>query len=398
MIKKAIITALSVALIFSISTDVYADGINYVNYKSVQAEAVTKDNAMNNVTAKSAFVYEMSTGTVISEKNSTEKLTASHFAKLMTLLCAEERIDSGKLKLRDKVTVSANANSKGAPQIWLDVGEQISVDELIKSITVGNANDACAALAEKIGGTEQGFVQLMNKKAKDLGMVNTVFKDSTGISKDTVTTAYDLALLSSEILKHNAFITYYTTWMINVRGNAVELVSTNRLIRTYKGITGLKSCGSNDTGTSLIATAKRGDMSLCVVLLGCMDEDKKFAEAKELLNYAFENYEIYHPEVEKKAIEKVKIKGGEKLKAKVKIGNYKNIVIPKGTYSQIVSEIKRKYIINAPAEIGSIIGKITYKDGDGKEILESKIVLDEKIDKNSLWFSYKRILLNLFKM
>lgn len=393
--KKSSIIVICCLVTWFNSISTLADGMPYINSQAVQAEIISDNSVMNDISAKSAILVEISTGTVIAEKNSTEKMSASHFAKLMTLLIAADKINADKLKLQDKVTVSANANSKGSPQIWLDIGEVITVDELLKSITIGNANDGCIALAEKIGGTEQDFVQLMNKKAESIGMHNTYFEDCTGISEKTVSTAYDLSLLSAEILKYNELIPYFTTWMDNVRNNGVELVSTNRLIRTYKGITGLKSCASKESGECVIATAKRGNMSLCSVILGSSNDNTKFSEAKNLMDFAFANYEIYEPEIDEKVLENVKVKGGEQLECEVKIINLTNIVIQKGSYSQITCQFDKKEIIEAPADENSAVGEIIFKIGEN-EILKGEIVVKDEIRRNSFLFSFKRILLNLF--
>lgn len=384
--------SLSVLIVSPIVTN--ADGV-LKSVQMTQADIISDNEIMEEITAKSAVVMEISTGTVIAEKDSESVMSMSHFAKLMTALLAEEKIENGKLKLDDKVTVSANANSKDAPQVWLDVGESITVDELLKSITVGNANDGCTALAEKVCNTESDFVKTANKKAESLGLKNTKFTDCTGANDDTVSTAFDLALLSGEIMKYDKFIPYYTTWMTNIRNDKVELVSTNRLMRTYKGITGLKSCYSKETGSSLVVTAKRDNMMLSVVLLGCSDEDTKFAEAKKLLNYAFENFEIYEPEIDEKAVEKMKIEGGECLETEVSIRKLENIVIPRGTYRQISCEFKRKESIKAPVLKNSKIGEIVFKNGE-TELIKGEIVIKNRVEKNSFRFSAKRILLNLF--
>lgn len=393
--QKYSLVLLSALVILTNPISVSADGEADIRSESVQADVMSDNSIMNEISAKAAILVETSTGTVIAEKNSDEKMCAGHLAKLMTLLIAEEKIDKGKLQTDENVTASVNANSKGAPQIWLDVGESISVDELIKSITIGNANDGCTALAEKISGTEQDFIKSMNKKARNIGMKNTYFSDCTGISEDTVSTAYDLSLLSAEVLKYERVIPYLTTWMTNVRNNTVELVSTNRLIRTYKGITGLKSCASKESGACLVATATRGNMSLCAVVLGCSDEDSKFSDAKALLNYGFENYGIYEPEIEKEAVEKIKVKGGEKLESEVKTDSLTNIVIPRGAYPQISCQFERENIVEAPAPKNTKIGKIVFKSGEDI-ILEGEIVLKDEVRKNSFLFSFKRILLKLF--
>lgn len=372
-----------------------ADGTDDYNVQAVQANVISDNSVMDDITADSAILLETSTGTIIAEKNANKKINPSHISKLLTVLIAQEQIDQGKLKLSDKVSVSVNANSKGAPQIWLDVGETISVEELIKSITIGNANDGCTALAEKIGGTEQDFVNMMNDKCKQLGMNSTHFSDCTGVNEDNVSTVYDLSLLASEILRYDELTPFFTTWMDNIRNGAVELVSTNRLIRTYKGITGLKSCASKESGESVVASAKRGNMEVCAVLIGSSNDDTKFSEAKKLMDFAFTEYEIYEPEVDKEAVKKIKVKGGELLEAEVKTDNLKNIVIPRGTYSQITSEFEREDIIQAPADKNSVIGKIIFKNGES-EILRGEIVVKDEIKKNTFIYSFKRILFNLF--
>lgn len=395
-LKKKLIGFGCILITLIMPINALADGTAEPQSQLAQADIISDNSVMNEVTARSAILIETSTGTVIAEKNSEEQISASHFAKLMTLLIAEEKINNGELDLQDKVTVSVNANSKGAPQVWLDVGETITVEELFKSITIGNANDGCTALAEKIGGTEEDFVALMNEKAKSLGMNNTDFNDCTGIGENTVSTAYDLSLLSAEILKYEDLIPYFTTWMTNIRNDAVELVSTNRLIRTYKGIIGLKSCASKASGECLITAAKRNNMTLCAVVLGSSNDDTKFSDAKALMDYAFTGYEIYEPEIDEKAVENIKVKGGEQLESEVKINNLTNIVIPRGTYSQITCEFKREEIIEAPAEKNCEVGEIVFQNGEN-EILKGKIVVKNEIKKNSFLFSFKRILLNLFK-
>ncbi|MDE6150337.1 MAG: D-alanyl-D-alanine carboxypeptidase [Ruminococcus sp.] len=395
-IKKAFIVFACSIITLIRPISVSADGTVHTRAQTAQATIISDNSVMNEVTAESAILVEISTGTVIAEKNSDEKVSASHLAKLMTILLAEEKINQGKLNFQDKATVSVNANSKGAPQIWLDVGETITVDELLKSITIGNANDGCTALAEKISGTEQEFVELMNKKAKSLGMNNTYFADCTGISEKTVSTAYDLALLSAEILKFDELTPYFTTWMTNIRNDAVELVSTNRLIRTYKGIKGVKSCASKESGECLIAAAQRSNMSLCAVVLKSNNDDSKFNDVKSLLDYAFANYEIYEPEIDEKALENIKVKGGEQLESEVMVKDLTNIVIPRGTYSQISCKYEREETIEAPASKNCAVGEIVFLNGEN-EILKGKIVVKDDIKQNSFLFSFKRILLNLFK-
>ena len=369
------------------------DGVNQ-NIQSAQSDAISNNSIMDNISAESAILVETTTGTVIAEKNSHEIMPISHLAKLMTALITAEKLESGKLAIDDIVTVSSNANSKGAPQIWLDVGEKITVEELLKSITIGNANDACTALAEKIGGTEEKFVQLMNEKAKELGMINTKFENSTGTSENTVSTAYDLSVLASELLKYDSLTIYFTTWIDNVRHEAVELVSTNRLIRTYNGCNGLKSCASQAAGECIITTSNRGNMDICAVILNSKDNDGKFSDAKTVMDYGFTNFEIYEPEFGDEILENIKINNGEELEADVKLQGLSNILIPRGTYSQISCEFDRKESIDAPVKEGTKIGKVAFINGEN-EILTCDIVVDQTVKKIGIFFAVKRILLNM---
>ena len=392
--KKAILI-LFVCFVFQMccTVPVFSDG-DSDNVQAAQSNILSDNSIMENVSAEAAILVETTTGTVIAEKNSNEQRPISHLAKLMTVLITAEKLESGKLSLDDSVTVSSNANSKNAPQIWLDVGEKISVEELLKSITIGNANDACTALAEKIGGTEEKYVQLMNKKAKTLGMSNTKFVDCTGTSENTVSTAFDLSILASELLKYQDLTPYFTTWIDNVRNNSVELVSTNRLIRTFNGCNGLKSCSSKDAGECIISTANRGDMSVCVVLLGSSNDDVKFSEAKIVMDYCFTDYEIYEPELKDEILDKIKINNGEKLEIAVKLDNLSNVLIPSGTYKQIYCQFEREESIDAPVKMNEKVGKVSFYNGDSL-ILESDIVVSEKVDKIKMPFAIKRILLNL---
>lgn len=370
-----------------------ADGTKQ-NLQAVQSMAISDNSAMDSVTAESAILVETTTGTVIAEKSAYEKRSIAHLAKLMTVLITSERIENKELSFADKVIVSANANSKGAPQIWLNVGESISVDELLQAITIGNANDACTALAEKIGGSEEEFISVMNQRAEQLGMKNTHFADCTGEDENTVSTAYDLSILAAELLKHDSLTHYFTTWMSNIRNNAVELVSTNRMMRSYKGTTGLKSCASKVAGECLITTAKRGNMSVCAILLNAQNDDNKFSDAKNVMDYAFTTFEIYEPEIDEKALEEISVIGGEKMNVSVKQKRLSNVVIQRGTYKQISCEFQREDSVTAPVEENQRLGEIIFYNGD-KKILDGEIVAAEDVDKNTLFFSIKRLLLNM---
>ena len=332
-IKRLFLQLISATLL--INCMINASASSPAEYVQADTNSLSDNTIMGDVNARAAILTETSTGSILADKNAHDKLPISHLAKLMTVLITAEKLDSGDLKLTDKVTVSANANSKEAPQIWLDVGESITVDELLKSITVGNANDACTALAEKIGGTESEFITLMNKKADKLGMQDTHFADVCGTDENTVSTAYDLSLLAREIVKHDSLTEYFSIWLCNVRNNAVELVSTNRLIRTYNGCFGLKSCASDKAGECLISVANKGNMSVCCVILGALDSDSKFSSAKTVMDYGFTTFQIYEPDIPDEIMKNIKVNNGEKNDVSVKVKSLSNVVIPRGAGSQI---------------------------------------------------------------
>ncbi len=363
----------------------------------VSAETQSAEDLMSGITCDCAAVTESTTGTFLGGKKADEKRSVSHLAKLMTILIAAEKTASGEISPTDTVSVSAHANSMGGSQIWLDSGEKISVEELFRSITIGNANDACVALAEKIGGSEEGFVAMMNSRAKSLGMKNTHFADCTGISEKTVSTARDLCLLAAELVGHEELREYFTTWMDSVRDGKAELVSTNRLIRTYKGVTGLKSCASDMSGECLAASAKRGDMSVCVVILGAKDQDSKFADAKKLMDTAFSSFGIYVPQPDKKAYADVKVSGGESGSVPVEIKGADPVVLPSGELSSVVCEYRRAESLDAPVKKGDKVGEIVFKTPE-KTVITGEIAAARQVDRITLGFAFKKVLLNLLKM
>ncbi len=392
--KSFNIVLLTVFVIFC-AFSVSADG--GVNAHIAQTKPQNEENLLEGISSECAVAIETNTKTILAQQNGNEQRSISHLAKLMTLFLTAEQIQAGKLSLDDQVTVSAHANSMNGSQIWLNVGEKITVEELIKSITIGNANDACVALAEKVGTSEEAFVSMMNKRAAELGMKNTIFVDSTGIDKNTVSTANDLAILSAEILKFDNLTPYLTTWIDSVRGKAVGLVSTNRLIRTYSGVTGLKSSSSVESGECLIASATKGEMSICIVLLGTKTSDDKFSEAKKILDGSFAKYEIYTPEIDEKVYEEIPVIGGEELAVGVNISGLTNIVIEKGTYKSIKCNFTKAENINAPVCKDQVLGKIEFSIGDDI-ILEGKIVAVFDVKEMNMKFSLKKVLLNLLNI
>ncbi len=344
------------------------------------------------IKAQSAVLMDVNTGTVLYEMNKDEKRSPASVTKIMTLLLVFEAIDEGKIKYEDMVTVSENAAPMGGSQIFLEPGETMSVDELIKSVVVASANDGAVALAEYVGGSEESFVYMMNKRARELGMNNTYFENATGLDDDTtlhLTTAYDIALMSRELLSHEKITEYTTIWMDTVRNGEFGLSNTNKLIRFYRGATGLKTGSTSKAGFCISASAKREDMHLIAVIMGSDSSAERNASASKLLDYGFANYEIYR-NVEKE-IEPIKVKRGKSETVNAKYENFE-ILVPKGNKNKVTFEIKIDENISAPLEKGSKVGRITYSL-NGEIIGEKDLVAVNDVEKmNFAWY-----LLNIIK-
>ena len=363
----------------------------------VPADTVAVSDIIDGLTARSAVVTEMTTGRVLFEKEPQEQCECGHYAKLMVLLLTAEKIDSGELTMSDTSVVSEYANSQQGSQIWLDKGEKISVEELIKSVSAGNANDGCAALAEKVAGSADKAVELMNSRAKMLGMNGTVYTDCTGMGDGNVTTAKDTALLCSELAKYKNLTPYLTCWLDTVRDGKAELVNLNRLVRTYKGVTGMKAWGSEKAGSCIAATAEKGDMSVCVVLNGCDSQEDMSAEAKKLLNLAFDTYEIYTPELPADMVKETVVCGGEELSVGLAPEGLYPIVIPRGTYRMVECDFTAEEKLDAPVKNGETAGEIRYTMG-GEVILEGKIVACKEVKKMNFICGIKKLVYNLLSM
>ena len=346
--------------------------------------------------AASYCLYEARSGTVIAE-SSDESRPAGHLAKLMTVLICAEECESGELSMSQTVKTSANANSKQGAQIWLDAGEEVSVEELMKSIIIGNANDACCALAEYISGSEGDHVTRMNARADRLGMKNTRFSDALGESEDTVTTAHDIALLTAELSRHPELDELFTTRIDTVRGGRAELVSNNRLILSYKGIRGTKACGGESSGECIAACADKNGMTLCAVILGASDPESKLADARRLLDHGAENYRLFVPEVEKKYLKSMTVSGGCAPRVELSAELPAPALIEAGTAGEITSQADVPDFAAAPVKKGSTLGRVDYYRGD-ELLMTADIVAAESVDSMDMVFAIKRTLLNLLDL
>lgn len=352
----------------------------------VPAKAISDQD----VKAPSAVVMEATTGKILYEKNPHEKRPGASITKVMTLLLVMEAIDSGKISLTDTVTASAHAASMGGSDIWLKEGETMTVDDLLKATVIMSANDAAVALAEHVAGSEDDFLRQMNEKAKALGMNDTTFKNCNGLDEDGhLTSAYDIALMSAQLIKHKKIFDYTLTWIDHVRGGKTQLVNTNKLIRTYKGITGLKTGTTGKAGSCISATAERDNVSLIAVVLGSPSTKDRFADAAQLLDYGFANWAMTAPETP--ALEPVPVTNGMQNSVEPEAPAGESILVPKGKENDVVSQVTLAETLEAPVEKGQIIGKITYKLGD--ETLQETDIRAKAAVSQITFFSVFRILL-----
>lgn len=338
-------------------------------------------------TAKSAILICIDTGDIIYEKNAYEHLSPASVTKVMSILLILEAIDSGKISLTDSVPASENAVSKGGSQIWLEVGEEMTVEELFKAVVVASANDACTALGEFISGSDTGFVKMMNDRAAELGLENSRFENCTGLD-DTVTNhyscAYDIAVMTKEVMKHELIKNYSTIWLDSLRDGKTELNNTNKLVNTYNGITGLKTGTTSNAGFCLSATAEREGMRLAAVVLGCETSDERFNSAANLLDFGFANYCLAEPQFDMSQITDVKIKNGREKSISPSVNETEKILVAKGG-----GEITYTYEINeemqAPVNKGDTLGKIVLYSGE--EIIKTIYLKSDK-DIEIVSFSY----------
>ena len=366
MIKKLSL-ALIIAIIFTA-----------IPVFSVEVNAVTEET----ITAPSAVLMETSSGKILFEKNPHEQRPCASITKVMTMLLVCEAIDNGKLSLDDTITASAHAASMGGSDIWLEEGETMSADDMIKATVVASANDAAVALAEHLCGSEEVFVEKMNEKASQLGMNDTVFKNCNGLDEDGhITSAYDVAVMSRELMKHEMIFDYTSIWLDNLRDGKTQIVNTNKLLKTYKGITGLKTGTTNDAGCCMAASATRGDMSLVAVVLGCNSGKERFSDAAALLDYGFANFSVTQLKAPEDLPKTIKVEYG--MQGNIGIGCDVNasIVLDKNSSSKIVSKIDLPESIEAPVVSGQKLGTVTYSlDGNAVKSFEITALQDaEKI-------------------
>ena len=355
-----------------------------------QARAVELD-----LDGKSALLMDVATGTILYEKNAHEALAPASVTKVMTMLLIMEAIDSGKIGWDDMVTASESAAAKGGSQIYLKVGETMSVSDMVKSIAVSSANDCACAMAEHLAGSEAAFVDRMNTRAKELGMNDTNFVNCTGLDDDPEaanhkTSAHDIAIMSRELLKNHPDIKKFTTiWMDTVRNGAFGLSNTNKLVRFYSGATGLKTGFTSGAGYCLSASAEREGMELIAVVMGCSTSQKRTAACKAMLDYGFANFALVDPKPEQGL--SVPVTLGKQKQVKITMGQEGSLLIDKGQKNSVTTEIALEERVAAPVSLGQKLGTMTVKAGE-QVLSEIPLVAAEPVEKLSFWEVFVLIL------
>lgn len=359
---------------------------------SKEAQVTATVEPKMDISSTAAVLLEGSTGTVIYDKNKDERLKPASITKIMTMLLIFEALDAGQINLTDEVSVSEHAASMGGSQVYLEPNETQTVDTMIKCISIASANDACVAMAELISGSEEEFVAKMNQRAKELGMTNTNFVNSCGLDVDNhYSSAYDVALMSKELItKHPEVSNYATVWMDTIihttkKGQSeFGLTNTNKLVKFYSGITGLKTGSTGLAKYCLSATAKRGDMDLIAVIMAAPDTKTRFAEASKLLNYGFANYSIYKDNASDITLEPVKVKKGREDAVEGQVGGEFSYLCTKGkTADMIRKEVVLSEELQAPIAQNDKIGEIVYYY-DNEEIGRIDILASQAVDKAKL--------------
>lgn len=336
---------------------------------SVSFGMTTKASALSDteITAPSAILMEPTTGKVLYEKNADEQRPCASITKVMTLLLVMEAIDDGKISMTDMATTSEHAASMGGSDIWLKAGEEMSVEDLVKSTVIMSANDAAVVLAELVAGSEDEFVAQMNQRAKELGMENTTFKNCNGLDEEGhLTTARDVAIMSAALIQHEEIFDYTLTWMDYVRNGETQLVNTNKLIKTYKGITGLKTGTTSAAGSCISATAERNGLNLVAVVLGCDTTKERFSDAATLLDYGFANWAVITPELP--ALPQVNVTNGLESVVTPEAVLPESVLVEKGTSSELKTEITIEDTVEAPVEEGQLLGNIRFLTQDNQEL------------------------------
>ena len=352
----------------------------------------TENNSLN-LESESAILIEQKTGQVLYSHNIHEQLRPASVTKVMSILLIMEALDNGSISLTDNVPCSENAASMGGSQIWLDPRETLTVDEMLKAICVASANDCVVAMAEYIGGSEEAFVQMMNDKAQNLGMNDTHFKNCHGLDEDGhVTSSYDIALMSKELLNNYPSITKYTTiWTDSIRDGESELSNTNKLIRTYKGATGLKTGSTGLALYNLSASATRDNLSLIAVIMKAPSTKVRFAEAEKLLDYGFNTFLFKSFGEKGEVVKNISVNKGIKENVDAIYEDNAGTIVEKSNSKRIEQNLKLEDNISSPITAGQKIGEVSFSL-DGKILSTTNIIAKDNVDKINLFTMSKHVI------
>lgn len=403
-LKLSISFLLLFIIVFTLTLPCFAEETSYVwSSSSTPVNSSNTENMTNNTTATnsdtlnlesaSAILIEQSTGQVLYEHNSHEPLRPASVTKVMSILLIMEALDSGKITLSDSIPCSENAASMGGSQIWLDPRETLTVDEMLKAICVASANDCVVAMAEYIAGSEEAFVQMMNDKAKELGMNDTTFKNCHGLDEDGhVTSSYDIALMSRELLSKHPQITQYTTiWTDTLRDGKSELTNTNKLIRTYKGATGLKTGSTGLALYNLSASSTRDDLSLIAVIMKAPSTKVRFAEAQKILDYGFNTFSFKQFGKKEEVVKTLAVNKGVLATVDAILSDNAGTLIEKGKDKNIEQSLILEDSVSAPITAGQKLGEISFVL-DGKTLSTVDIVAKNDVEKINLFSMSKKVI------
>ena len=363
-----------------------ASTVNNSSTENTSTSNSNKNTNSLNLESGGAILIEQKTGQILYEHNMHEKLRPASVTKVMSLLLIMEALDSGQISLTDKIPCTEDAAGMGGSQIWLEVGEELTVDEMLKAICVVSANDCTVAMADYLCGSQEAFVQKMNERAKELGMNDTTFKNCHGIDEDGhVTSAYDIALMSRELLNNHPSIMNYTTiWMDTLRNGESELVNTNKLIRNYKGATGLKTGSTSVALYNLSASATRDGLSLIAVIMKAPTTKIRFAEAQKLLDYGFSNYQYKLIARGGDILKEVEVNKGVTPKLNLVIENDVGILVKKGEDKNVEQIVNIDENISAPITQGQKLGEMIFTL-NGQEIGRSNFIAEINIEKRTFF-------------
>ena len=346
-----------------------------------EEDAVVTEAEVLSIPARSSILMDAASGRVLFEQNADEAMPPASITKIMTLLLTFEALENGTLTPGQMVVASENAASMGGTQIWLEPGEEMVLEDVIKAAAVNSANDAAMALAETVAGCETVFVQMMNDKAKELGMTGTHFVNPTGLDADGhLSTARDIALMSRALMQYPEALAYTSIWMDSLRGGETALVNTNKLVRFYKGCNGLKTGTTDGAGSCLSATATRNGLSLIAVSMGSATSAERFTSCRTLLDYGFSAFERFTPTLDEEELQPVRVLRGTLPQTAVQAGELPSLLIPKGKGGEVEKKLTLESEVEAPVRQGQVLGSVRFSL-NGEPLCEVPLIASEEVER-----------------